>query len=83
MKSSLTKLMNVGGLNQNGVTAHTLAPARFREFVCNMPSNRALRLPCKCMFLPTAEDGGAGTDRRIEHKPALPWKGYYPEDQHF
>ena len=42
------KLMNVGGLNDNGVIAHALVPTKMvREFVCFMPSNRALRLPCK------------------------------------
>ena len=37
------KLMNVGGLKHNGVIAHALVP----ESLCFMPSNRALRLPCK------------------------------------
>ena len=33
------KLMNVGGLNDNGVIAHALVPAKVvREFVCFMPS---------------------------------------------
>ena len=43
------KLMNVGGLKHNGVIAHALiVPLKMvREFVCFMPSNRALRLPCK------------------------------------
>ena len=42
------KLMNVGRLNNNSVIAHALVPAKMvREFVCFMPSNRALRLPCK------------------------------------
>ena len=43
------KLMNVGGLTDNGVIAHALiVPAKMvREFVCLMPSNRALRLPCR------------------------------------
>ena len=42
------KLMNVGGLNDNSVIAHALVPPKLvREFVCFMPSNRALRLPCK------------------------------------
>ena len=40
--------MNVGGLNDNSVIAHALVPPKLvREFVCFMPSNRALRLPCK------------------------------------
>ena len=40
--------MNVGGLNDNSVIAHALVPPKFvREFVCFMPSNRALGLPCK------------------------------------
>ena len=39
------KLMNVGGLTDNGVIAHALVPAKtVREFVRFMPSNR---LPCK------------------------------------
>ena len=42
------KLMNVGVLNDNSVIAHALVPANMvREFVCFMPSNRALRLPYK------------------------------------
>ena len=43
------KLMNVGGLKHNGVIAHALiVPAKMvREFVCLMPSNRALLLPCR------------------------------------
>ena len=43
------KLMNVGGLNDNSVIAHALIVPRkmVRVFVCFMPSNRALRLPCK------------------------------------
>ena len=43
------KLMNVGGLTDNGVIAHALiVPAKMvREFVCLMPSNRALLLPCR------------------------------------
>ena len=52
--------MNVGGLNDNGVIAHTLVPAKIvREFVCFMPSNRALQLLCKVYVLPTAKDGEA------------------------
>ena len=40
--------MNIGGLNDNCVIAHVLVPAKMvREFVCFMPSNRALRLQCK------------------------------------
>ena len=54
------KLMNVGGLNDNGVIAHTLVPAKIvREFVCFMPSNRDLQLLCKVYVLPTAKDGEA------------------------
>ena len=55
------KLMNVGGLTDNGVIAHALiVPAKMvREFVCLMPSNRALLLPCRVYVLPTAEDGKA------------------------
>ena len=42
------KLMNVGGLTDNGVIAHMLVPAKMvRELVCFILSNRALRLPCK------------------------------------
>ena len=43
------KLMNVGGLNDNSVISHALIVPRkmVRVFVCFMPSNRALRLPCK------------------------------------
>ena len=44
------KLMNVGRLNDNSVIAHALhvIPGKMvREFVCVMPSNRVLRLPCK------------------------------------
>ena len=42
------KLMSVGGLNDNSVIAHALVPGKMvREFVCVMPSNRALRLLCK------------------------------------
>ena len=37
------KLMNVGGLNNNGVIAHTLiVPAKMVREFCFMPSNRAL-----------------------------------------
>ena len=42
------KLMNVGGLTDNGVIAHVLVSAKMvRELVCFILSNRALRLPCK------------------------------------
>ena len=43
------KLINVGGLTDNGVIAHALiVPAKMvREFVCLMPSNRALLLLCR------------------------------------
>ena len=39
------KLMNVGRLKHNGVIAQF--PRRWSECVCFLPSNRALRLPCK------------------------------------
>ena len=43
------KLMNVGGLNDNGVIANVLVPAKMvREFVCFMPSNRAFDFCAKC-----------------------------------
>ena len=55
------KLMNVGGLNDNGVIAHTLiVPAKIvREFVCCMPSKRVLQLPCKVYVFADSEDGEA------------------------
>ena len=62
--------MNVGGLNDNGVNAHALVPAKMvREFVFR---TELCDFHAKCTFLPTAEDGEAQSDRRSERKPALP-----------
>ena len=53
------KLMNIGGLTDNSVIAHILiVPVKMvREFVCLMPSNRALLLPCRVYVFPADEDG--------------------------
>ena len=67
--------MNVGGLNRNSVIAHALVPAKFPRRWSEIVSCLRTELfdfRANCTFLPTAENGGAGMDRRSERKPALP-----------
>ena len=64
------KLMNVGGLNDNGVIAYALVPRRWSESLCLRTELCVFH--AKCTFLSTAEDSEARTDRQSERKPALP-----------
>ena len=64
------KLMNVGGLNDNGVIAYALVPRRWSESLCLR--TELCDFHAKCTFLSTAEDSEARTDRQSERKPALP-----------
>ena len=64
------KLMNVGGLNDNGVIAYALVPRRWSESLCLR--TELCDFHAKCTFLSTAEDSEARTDCQSERKPALP-----------
>ena len=64
------KLMNVGGLNDNGVIAYALVLRRWSESLCLR--TELCDFHAKCTFLSTAEDSEARTDRQSERKPALP-----------
>ena len=64
--------MNVGGLNDNGVIAHALLPAKMDSLYFYAFEQRfATSVQSVYTFLLMAEDGEARTDRRSERKPAL------------
>ena len=81
MDTTNEKLMNVGGLNDNGIIAHALVPAKMvREFVCFMPSNGALRLPCKVYVFHGGRLKTEKPERESLYSPMLKYGSYRSRD---